>query len=600
MGTRGDRAEIRRARVRRGRSRLVSSPRILVVVFVTTLSMGVVFAHWSSETGAAMELATGDVALNVTGDLTFDFPGCAPGNESTTCDKFEGSDIGTSDISHSADGATFTITGWVYKGGDSSEPVGFYYTITGGTVDIVVKSGRNLDPATLPEGSGYWLNPACEGDPGPGKAVTCTPKNTNSVSNIEFCVKVSTPPTCLPLMRSVVASNVGSIPFDLNLSLIGPEGDGSDYCGVFDLTIQRVIDGSPADPPQYEGPLCDPIGAPFSLSEQIDPGGSEVYKLTLAFAEPTSDFNGTTGGFTVRFQATQWNQAGGWADLVDLPMAISVGAAPPSSVSSETISPVTSARIVTQTVAALVNSALPAVIDVLGRSEVTITSWALDPSDPSAVLGFEFTVKGDPVYVEVQRGALGWVDERWEEENPHVWHDPYGVDSPEARPITYIEFAPVPLPEEIAAEELPAEKPPAEEAPAEEPPAPDPAALSGIVWLDEDGDGVRASTESGMAGVVVRLLADGVVVATMTTDAGGSYSFLDLGPGDYTVEIEAPTGYVFAASGQGGDPALDSDVAPDPGDGPQTGLAAVSLSPGANSGIADAGLNSATTGGNGS
>jgi hypothetical protein len=551
----------------------LSSFRILSALCfgLALFSCGVVIAHWAAQASAVMETTTGTVAVGLTGDLNFDFPGCSPGAESRTCDKFDNEVIGTAPLSHATDGATFTITGWVYKGGDVAEPVGFYYTVADGTVEIDVKSGQNHDLAALDEGSGYWLNPACTGDPGPGGAVTCTPKNTKAISHIDFCLVISTPPICpLPQVQAATASNTGSIPFKLRISLIGPAATGADYCGVFDLTIHHLIGGSAVEPSVFAGPLCDLIGTPTLLADQVDPGDSAEYELILAFSGPTAAFNGTSGSFSANFEAAQWNASGGWTDVVEPPVMISIGATPSTSVSVDGIPPSTPATIGGETVSAVVNGPLPAVIDVLGGSTVTITSWAVDPVDPSAVLGFYFTVAGNPVYVEVQHGVNGWVDERWQEENPHIWHDPYGVGSEEATPITSIEFGLVPL---------------ADEPPAEEPTVD--ASLSGIVWLDEDGDGVRGATEVGVAGVVVRLLAADVEVTSTITATDGSYTFSGLDPGDYTVEIEAPTGHNFAAAGQGGDPTLDSDVTVVD---PPLGRVTVSLASGSSKGVADAGL----------
>ncbi len=115
--------------------------------------------------------------------------------------------------------------------------------------------------------------------------------------------------------------------------------------------------------------------------------------------------------------------------------------------------------------------------------------------------------------------------------------------------------------------------------------------MSGIVWLDEDGDGVRGGTEPGVAAVVVRLFSGDVEVAAATTAADGSYSFADVAPGDYTVEIEAPAGHDFAAANQGSDPSGDSDVTVvDASGDPLLGRVTVALSSGTNAGIADAGL----------
>ncbi|RFP13729.1 SdrD B-like domain-containing protein [Duganella sp. BJB475] len=81
------------------------------------------------------------------------------------------------------------------------------------------------------------------------------------------------------------------------------------------------------------------------------------------------------------------------------------------------------------------------------------------------------------------------------------------------------------------------------------------------VWFDSNGDGIQQATEAVAKNVVVSLLNDkGVVIATDTTDAGGLYSFTDVGPGKYSVKFSAPDGYTFTKSNQGSSTALDSDA----------------------------------------
>ncbi|MFT6033327.1 MAG: protocatechuate 3,4-dioxygenase beta subunit, partial [Arenicella sp.] len=83
------------------------------------------------------------------------------------------------------------------------------------------------------------------------------------------------------------------------------------------------------------------------------------------------------------------------------------------------------------------------------------------------------------------------------------------------------------------------------------------SSLAGSVWLDEDLDGVLDIEETGIAGVQVQLIRDGLVVATAVTDANGDYSFTAINPGEYTVNIiddTAPSGLQNAAGPNGIDP----------------------------------------------
>ncbi len=92
------------------------------------------------------------------------------------------------------------------------------------------------------------------------------------------------------------------------------------------------------------------------------------------------------------------------------------------------------------------------------------------------------------------------------------------------------------------------------------------AFLGGIVWDDQDGDGVRGTGEPGVGGVVVSLLdGGGAVIGQRTTQADGSYSFGLPAGGSFRLEFQPPGGYALTLQGQGGDPTRDSD--PDPATG---------------------------------
>ena len=90
--------------------------------------------------------------------------------------------------------------------------------------------------------------------------------------------------------------------------------------------------------------------------------------------------------------------------------------------------------------------------------------------------------------------------------------------------------------------------------------------ISGMYFLDEDGDGtsIPGTQNPGVADKTVMLLdASGAVIKTTTTDQFGDYTFTGLDAGDYTVMFEGPdAGTVFTeadvANPQGD--AKDSDV----------------------------------------
>ncbi|MEO1369200.1 MAG: SdrD B-like domain-containing protein, partial [Acidobacteriota bacterium] len=110
------------------------------------------------------------------------------------------------------------------------------------------------------------------------------------------------------------------------------------------------------------------------------------------------------------------------------------------------------------------------------------------------------------------------------------------------------------------------------------------ASIGNRVWLD-DGDGIQAGNEPGLADVAVNLYdAGAVLVASTTTDASGGYAFSP-GPGDYYLEVLLPAETAFAPRDQGADDTLDSDVFI------TTGTTAIfTLAPGAVDATRDAGL----------
>ena len=74
------------------------------------------------------------------------------------------------------------------------------------------------------------------------------------------------------------------------------------------------------------------------------------------------------------------------------------------------------------------------------------------------------------------------------------------------------------------------------------------------VWLDVNRDGLQTDGEPGIAGVTVKLLQNGKVIATTTTDGGGYYGFGNLEPSTaYTVQFVVPAGSTVTTKDAGGD-----------------------------------------------
>ena len=72
--------------------------------------------------------------------------------------------------------------------------------------------------------------------------------------------------------------------------------------------------------------------------------------------------------------------------------------------------------------------------------------------------------------------------------------------------------------------------------------------LSGEVFDDINGDGSLESGEPGLSGWTVNLVNSSNRVIAATTDSSGRYSFAGVGPGKYTVEVVAQSGYVASSA----------------------------------------------------
>jgi protocatechuate 3,4-dioxygenase beta subunit len=67
--------------------------------------------------------------------------------------------------------------------------------------------------------------------------------------------------------------------------------------------------------------------------------------------------------------------------------------------------------------------------------------------------------------------------------------------------------------------------------------------ISGSVLLDPVGSGVLSSADPGLAGFTVQLIQAGVVQGSQITNSAGAYSFLGVGPGQYSLREIVPTGW---------------------------------------------------------
>ena len=93
------------------------------------------------------------------------------------------------------------------------------------------------------------------------------------------------------------------------------------------------------------------------------------------------------------------------------------------------------------------------------------------------------------------------------------------------------------------------------------------ASIGDRVWYDNNRNGIQDAGEGGAEGVTVELRRPNLqLISSTVTDANGYYTFDNLTPGDYLVDIgELPKGYQLTSPNQGGDDSLDSDADPTTG-----------------------------------
>lgn len=90
------------------------------------------------------------------------------------------------------------------------------------------------------------------------------------------------------------------------------------------------------------------------------------------------------------------------------------------------------------------------------------------------------------------------------------------------------------------------------------------ATISGVVWIDMNGDGQQQNDETVLAGTMLRLTdASGALTATETSDAQG-YLFAELCIGDYRIEIVLASNEVLTGKNIGA-ASTDSDAEPSSG-----------------------------------
>ncbi|MFH1891526.1 MAG: SdrD B-like domain-containing protein [Candidatus Zixiibacteriota bacterium] len=92
------------------------------------------------------------------------------------------------------------------------------------------------------------------------------------------------------------------------------------------------------------------------------------------------------------------------------------------------------------------------------------------------------------------------------------------------------------------------------------------SSINGVVWEDDDQDGILDPGETGISGIRVNLYdCQDVLLDSTLSNQSGSYKYDSLLAGDFVVEFMAPSGYFFSPQDQGPSDVIDSDVDPSTG-----------------------------------
>jgi len=88
--------------------------------------------------------------------------------------------------------------------------------------------------------------------------------------------------------------------------------------------------------------------------------------------------------------------------------------------------------------------------------------------------------------------------------------------------------------------------------------------VSGVVWLDKNGNGIQDDGGEGVVGVGINLyLSDLSLIDSTLTKSNGSYELTGSADGkDYVITVDLPPGYKFSPQEQGSNRDLDSDIHP--------------------------------------
>ena len=83
--------------------------------------------------------------------------------------------------------------------------------------------------------------------------------------------------------------------------------------------------------------------------------------------------------------------------------------------------------------------------------------------------------------------------------------------------------------------------------------------VGNYVWHDANKDGIQDNNETGISNVTVKLIFPDGTEKTTLTNEDGQYSFVNAGPGNYTVQFSTPLGMTSSPYDEGTDDTKDSD-----------------------------------------
>jgi hypothetical protein len=384
---------------------------------------------------------------------------------------------------------TVQITSWVAKPGSPGDYVGFFYTVSPSSAEVVldVKAGQSLTRTEV-TGAGLW------------------PPEGMFTGSQGIALPVCDPASSKP--GRLDFHNSGTIPAVVSLEWGYGPGD-PDCCRFFDVLVEDAASGAVL----FGGPLCDLLDRPIFVSPQLDPGQSVALDIAVTLHPGESPSGDLTVPMVSRVTWWQWTSdppgspgAYGWWNVLEGDFEIRL--MPPAASSAATSPSAATPGAETSTLTTTTPTTAP-------PQETTTTTTSTAPPQETT------TTLTTPPPEETTTTTTTT------------------TAPPEETTTTATTTTTTTLPLEETTTTLPP-------AGGDE----GTVTLSGRVWEDLDGDGAtvtgHAAAEPAVARVAVVVLdADGQVAARTRSDARGRYTVEGLASGRYRVTFIAPDGWGF-------------------------------------------------------